>query len=599
MKFKLFTRVEGSSVKNTIDIFKVVARKDRKRLLKAVILIPIGSASVAVLAPLIFSLIIQALVNDSQNLTPIYFLLSIMVISGVITVIFNNIGYRSLFRHEEDATSRLTEMAASHLLMRSHTFFANHKVGSLTGDVITFVKSYMSILDTVFLQAMAIVVNMVASMIIIGILSPVLLLPLGSLTIIIILMSIKSLQRRAPYRNKRKKLSSQHNGTIADIIGNSLLVRVFARSHDELQTINHERNTIAKIAYKEIDIIENESQKRYIVLYVFQILTIVICIWLFTTNALTLAALIFSITYLGRITGSLFNLTGAIRTIEQAFLDASPISRIMQEPIEIKGAADAPDLRVDNGAISLSHVSFAYADNKDTPVFNNLSVSIPAGQRIGLAGHSGGGKTTFTQLLLRFADVDSGSINIDQQNIKEVSLESLYRSIAYVPQDPFLFHRSLRDNIAYGKPDASDEEIYEAARKANATEFIDKLPEGLNTVVGERGVKLSGGQRQRIAIARAILKDAPILVLDEATSALDSESEILIQSALDKLMKNRTSIVIAHRLSTIAKLDRILILGDGTILEDGNHQELLDKNGMYAKLWSHQSGGFLEEDANK
>ncbi len=211
-------------------------------------------------------------------------------------------------------------------------------------------------------------------------------------------------------------------------------------------------------------------------------------------------------------------------------------------------------------------------------------------------GPSGSGKTTLTKLLLRFADVDKGSIKVDGTSISKVTQESLRKSIAYVPQEPMLFHRSLRENIAYGKPDATDDEIRQAAIQANAIDFIDKLPEGFDTIVGERGVKLSGGQRQRIAIARAILKDAPILVLDEATSALDSESEQLIQSALERLMKGRTSIVIAHRLSTIAKLDRIIVLEDGRITEDGAHTDLLKKKGgTYASLWNHQSGGFIEE----
>ena len=192
-------------------------------------------------------------------------------------------------------------------------------------------------------------------------------------------------------------------------------------------------------------------------------------------------------------------------------------------------------------------------------------------------------------------DIDSGKILIDGQDISQVTQKSLHQSIAYVPQEPLLFHRSLRENIAYGKPDATDDEITEAAVKANAYEFIKTLPKGYDTLVGERGVKLSGGQRQRIAIARAILKDAPILVLDEATSALDSESEKLIQDALEKLMKGRTSIVIAHRLSTIAKLDRIIVLDNGSIIEDGTHGQLLRKKGVYASLWSHQSGGFIEE----
>ena len=251
-------------------------------------------------------------------------------------------------------------------------------------------------------------------------------------------------------------------------------------------------------------------------------------------------------------------------------------------------------LETHQGAVQLRDISFGYTDNSQT-VINNLSLDIKAGERLGLAGHSGGGKTTLTKLILRFADVTKGAITIDGKDIRDLTQQSLRANIAYVPQEPYLFHRSLRDNIAYGKPKASDSEIMTAIKQANAMEFIASLPDGLDTIVGERGVKLSGGQRQRIAIARAILKDAPILILDEATSALDSESEKLIQDALEKLMKNRTSIVIAHRLSTIAKLDRIIVLDNGAIIEDGTHNELLDKKGTYAKLWNHQSGGFIEE----
>jgi ATP-binding cassette subfamily B protein len=211
-------------------------------------------------------------------------------------------------------------------------------------------------------------------------------------------------------------------------------------------------------------------------------------------------------------------------------------------------------------------------------------------------GHSGSGKTTLTKLLLRFSDVDGGTISIDGQDISHIKQEDLRSHIAYVPQEPVLFHRSLAENIAYGKPDATKDEIREAARKAHADEFIQKLPKGYDTLVGERGVKLSGGQRQRIALARAILKDAPILVLDEATSALDSESEKLIQDALKKFMKGRTTIVIAHRLSTIQSMDRIAVLKDGSIAEQGSHRELLANKHTYAELWKHQSGGFLEQE---
>jgi ATP-binding cassette subfamily B protein len=227
--------------------------------------------------------------------------------------------------------------------------------------------------------------------------------------------------------------------------------------------------------------------------------------------------------------------------------------------------------------------------------FNGLDLRIKTGEKVGLVGQSGSGKTSLTRILLRFSDIDSGLIEIDGQNITDVIQADLRRAISYVPQEPILFHRTIAENIAYGRHEATHQEIEAIARKANADEFIQSLPDKYKTVVGERGVKLSGGQRQRIAIARAMLKNAPILVLDEATSALDSESEALIQDALWKLMEGRTAIVIAHRLSTIQKMDRIIVLSNGKIVEEGNHAYLLRMGGVYAKLWNRQSGGFIEE----
>jgi ATP-binding cassette subfamily B multidrug efflux pump len=230
-----------------------------------------------------------------------------------------------------------------------------------------------------------------------------------------------------------------------------------------------------------------------------------------------------------------------------------------------------------------------------------LNLAIRPGEKIGLVGRSGAGKSTLINLLLRFYDVDSGEIRIDGQNIRQVTQDSLRSAIGMVTQDTSLLHRSIRDNIAYGRPDATDEEIHTAAANAQADGFIAQLSDkhghsGYDTLVGERGIKLSGGQRQRVAIARVMLKNAPILLLDEATSALDSEVEVAIQESLDEMMKGKTVIAIAHRLSTIAAMDRLIVMDDGRIIEQGTHAELLNKNGTYARLWHHQSGGFLGED---
>ncbi len=259
---------------------------------------------------------------------------------------------------------------------------------------------------------------------------------------------------------------------------------------------------------------------------------------------------------------------------------------------EIKDANNATELKTETGEVSWNDVVFDYGQNR---VFDNFNLNINSGQRVGLVGPSGAGKTTFVSLLLRQHDIQSGVIEIDGQNIAHVTQDSLREAMAVVPQEPLLFHRTIRENIAYGKSGASDDEIIEVAKKAQAHDFIAELPEGYDTLVGERGVKLSGGQKQRIAIARAMLKDAPILILDEATSALDSESEVEIQKALQALMEGKTVVAIAHRLSTLREMDRILVLENGQIVEDGSHEELTKAGGTYERLWKHQAGGFLQE----
>src|SRR5271165_4994443 len=252
-------------------------------------------------------------------------------------------------------------------------------------------------------------------------------------------------------------------------------------------------------------------------------------------------------------------------------------------------------LRPKASDVRFERVTFAHAGG--LPLFAGLDLAVPNGTRLGLVGRSGGGKTTLTRLLLRMMDIDDGRILIGGQDISKLRQSDLRSLIAYVPQDPAMFHRTLRDNIAFARPAATDAEIRQAAEAAHVTEFADALPDGFDTMVGERGVKLSGGQRQRVALARAILRDAPILLLDEATSALDSESEILIQRALWRLMEGRTAFVVAHRLSTVARMDRLIVLDRGQIIEQGTHEELLHLGGTYARLWQHQSGGFLDDSA--
>ncbi|MEC9409628.1 MAG: ABC transporter ATP-binding protein, partial [Pseudomonadota bacterium] len=326
-------------------------------------------------------------------------------------------------------------------------------------------------------------------------------------------------------------------------------------------------------------------------------------IWLWMDSAITVGAIAIAVSLALRVNGMAQWIMWEISSLFENLGTVADGMNTLAKPQTITDPVNAPKLNAEHGEIALDDVHFSYegADDKSYPVFEALNLTIKPGEKIGLVGRSGAGKSTLVNLLLRFYDIDSGQITIDGQDISQVSQESLRSKIGMVTQDTSLLHRSVRDNILYGRPDASDAEVLDAARKAEADAFIRDLhdPEGntgYDAQVGERGVKLSGGQRQRIAIARVLLKDAPILILDEATSALDSEVEAAIQQSLYRLMENKTVIAIAHRLSTIAAMDRLIVLDDGKIAEQGTHEELLSQGGIYAQLWAHQTGGFLGED---
>lgn len=298
--------------------------------------------------------------------------------------------------------------------------------------------------------------------------------------------------------------------------------------------------------------------------------------------------------YLMTVFDRLVMINHQLRRVYDAFADAGAMAYILELPHQIADKKKAKALQVTEGAIAFSDVEFHF--HADRPILQHFNLAIRAGERVALVGPSGAGKSTITKLLLRFHDVNSGEVLIDGQNIAHVKQDSLREAVSYVPQEPVLFHRTLMENIRYGRRDATDEEVIAAAKQAHCHEFISKLPLGYDTYVGERGVKLSGGERQRVAIARALLKGAPILLLDEATSSLDSESEALIQDALSVLMKGKTVIVIAHRLSTILSMDRIIVIEGGQVVAEGTHQELLSQGGLYQKLWNIQAGGFLVDE---
>lgn len=321
-------------------------------------------------------------------------------------------------------------------------------------------------------------------------------------------------------------------------------------------------------------------------------------LWLWTESAISVGAIALAVALSLRVNGMSQWIMWEVSALYENIGTAYDAMKMMAQPRALEDAQDADEINVSSGQIEFDQVNFAYGGQADQPVINDLTLTIEPGERVGLVGRSGAGKSTLVNLLLRFFDVEGGHILIDGQDVSQVTQASLRAQIGMVTQDTSLLNRSIRDNIAYGRPDATLEEVRAAALKADALEFIDRLEDvkgrkGMEAFVGERGVKLSGGQRQRIAIARIFLKDAPILVLDEATSALDSEVEAVIQSSLFSLMEGKTVLSIAHRLSTLNQLDRIVVLDEGRIVEQGPHEALIKKGGLYADLWARQSGGFI------
>lgn len=581
-----------STNKNTIKIYLRQVRKHLPTFILAFILIPSGVLLLDTLLPYFLAQAIGSITeSDTASLQQNLMLAAIV---GGFGVVANLIGFQSLIRHEAKVRTKLYAYVFQQILNKDIQFFVNEKVGALTSRFIDFVRSHIAIQDLLIIRTLGFVLSVVTGLVIVGIEAPFLAAILIGLMILVIVQVQIFTKWRAPYRKERKKLIGDIHGEAADAITNSMLVKTFAQESSEHYTLKKKTHRLQTIYIKDIGLFGIDGSIRNTIMVTTQIIAISIAATLAFNGELSVGVAIFALTYLQRISSQIFSLGELLNGYDEALLQAAPMTDILMKPNTVLDAPDADTLIVTKPTIVFDDVSYRYNDaNGD--VLKGIDLKIPAGQKVGLIGHSGAGKTTITHLLLRFTDVTNGSILIDGHDLRSVTQESLRQNIAYVQQEPMLFHRSLKENIAYGKPDATDTEIRAAAKKANALDFIDALPEGLDTLVGERGVKLSGGQRQRIAIARAILKDAPILVLDEATSALDSESEKLIQDALKKLMQGRTSIVIAHRLSTIATLDRIIVLDGGKIVEDGSHQELLKKNGLYRSLWDHQSGGFIEE----
>jgi len=540
--------------------------------------------------------LIKSVNTNTTDYWPIFapYLIGVAV-TGVIAQLLIDLALVFLSKMETKVRPILQNEIFDYLTQQSLGFHANKFSGSLVAQVNRYTASYITLTDQFIITILKMVTNVVIAIVIIAFFTPLIAVAMAIWTIVFVYLNVVLTRRRMKFSKAAAAADSVLTGHLADSIGNISAVKAFAGEaserdqHSVLAYDRTEKKYLSWMAALRNDVVLG------ILMMILYFMVLTLSIFTAMEHIISIGVLLLIQVYLTQLIAELWGLSNLMRNVEQALSDADELTEVMEEEITVRDPKKPEKPRIGKGAISFDNTAFTHSDNADDRLFENFTLHIKAGEKIGIVGHSGSGKTTLTRLLLRFSDIDHGSISIDGQNIARIRQSDLRANISYVPQEPILFHRSLRDNIAYGKPDATLEEVKQAAESAHAAEFIEKLPHSYDTMVGERGVKLSGGQRQRIAIARAILKNAPILVLDEATSALDSESEKLIQSSLKELMKQRTSIAIAHRLSTIQQLDRIIVLEDGAIVEQGSHSQLLKQNGSYADLWKHQSGGFIEE----
>ncbi|MBI4239481.1 ABC transporter ATP-binding protein [Candidatus Uhrbacteria bacterium] len=488
--------------------------------------------------------------------------------------------------------ARLRERSFQVLLGHSYSFFANNFTGALVQKVNRLQRSFERFWDAVYYSFFPLCIGIIGSIVFIFFENKAVALAMIIWTIVFVMFNVFFSLYKMKYDQERSRRDSKVTAQLADSLTNNVSIKLFTGEHteDERFIDVSQSHRKAMLFSWHLNIANDLVQGVLFTALEFFLFYIALQGW--RDGTMSIGSFVLIQTYLLTLFAKLWDIGRRIRDVYEAFADSSEMVEIIMTPFGVQDSPRASTLTVTKGKIQFQNVLFHYPSH--APVINRFSCTIKGGERVALVGSSGAGKSTIISILLRLYDIQSGSITIDGHSIAKVSQESLRNTIAFVPQEPILFHRSLLENIRYGRRDASDEEVFEAARLAHCNEFIDHLPKKYDTLVGERGIKLSGGERQRIAIARAILKNAPILILDEATSSLDSHSEMLIQDALDTVMKGKTTIAIAHRLSTIKKMDRIIVLKEGKIIEQGSHADLLKKTkGLYQRLWKLQSGGFI------
>ncbi len=540
--------------------------------------------------------IVQASTGTRAQLVPV--LLGILMSMAVIELFsmgwWRLVGF-GLLQLEPRIMKKIYEQCFAYIHRHSFSFFTNNFSGSLVKKINKLAGSYENMVDNFIFNILRMMIYLPFIIIVVG--RKDLTIGLAFLAFIIVFSFLQYLffKRNTAYEIKSNIQDSKTTGELADTITNNFNILTFASVPREIQRFSGvitERERLTKVKWMRSEWMFFWST---FFIFVFEIGAIYLAIQARGKGTISAGVIILIQVYIFKVFEQLFNVRQVLKQVNRVIGESSEMLEILDEAHEIVDHSDAL-LEVPSGKVEFTDLTFAYADGR--AIFDKLNLRIQPGEKVAIVGQSWSGKTTLAKLLFRFYDIQGGSISIDGQDISHVTQDSLRGNISMVPQDTVLFHRSIKENIAYGDPHASEEEIIAAAKMARCHEFITKLNNGYDTLVGERGIKLSWGERQRVAIARAILENKRILVLDEATSSLDSESEHLIQEAMDEVMKNKTTIVIAHRLSTIMKMDRIIVMHDGRIIEKGSHNELLAKtDGTYKKLRDIQSGWFIVETA--
>ena len=544
----------------------------------------------------VYKSIIDTLNNNSisvdarYNIT-MFFLLAIGS-SFAISMTMSRYGEWVQFRLVSKAIKNIYDFSFEKLALHSQSFYNNTFAGSLVAKVKRLARAFEMIVNLLTQNFWAMIIMVISAIIALSFQSKILALYFLIWCLIYTFLITFFAKKKIKIDMKRAEADSKFTGVLADSITNISNIKVFSAFEKEFSHFQGVTSFLKNRIYDAWFFTVKRHAFQAFLMTSFHVFILYTMIRLWSVGEITVGVFVMAYVYLLGILERIWDLSSGITNFMEELTNAKEMVDIFEQDIEVKDINNPEILKIKDGVIEFKNISFGYID--EINVLTNFDLQVKKGEKIGLVGHSGSGKSTITKLLLRFVDVDKGEILIDGQNISKITQDDLRRCISFVPQESILFHRSIKENIGYSKIDATDEEIIEAAKKAHAHEFIQKLSHGYDTLVGERGIKLSGGERQRVAIARAMLKPAPILVLDEATSSLDSVSEFYIQEAFNELMKNKTTIVIAHRLSTIQKMDRILVLDKGKIVEEGTHKELLEKNGFYADLWNRQTGGFLE-----